>query len=475
MKPLIPEAVGNGRDPRLTKHHSGLTLFKDNRCQTTPVDICRILLSSRWSHGSLEQQICLLSSHKQAASKSLNMSAIKQLLAQSINPELESRGKACYTVFFAAVGIVSLACLGMFFSEKFDVSIGSLHGNLGSIILIPLFFYLVFMFQMVGPDEIATVTFLGKPVLDVEQGAVIAPPGLFVVHRFTRNLINLNIGDGAEGHETKTSLFCKKSLAVLSGGEDTAKDILERRVMLDPQAAVRFQIKHPSQFLGKMGSLRDAVILLHKAINGVLQREIPKRSIKVIVEDVAGLDAQIKADIQKLIADPTVYHGAEHQNASWGITLEAFQIDDVGLPDDVASALSKAARALKEAEVAATLAAGQASKIRQEGMAKAEIAGETARQKGRGEADAIRAKAEVLTDEKLGVAALKIASLEALVQAADKLKTPVIGDSGGPVGLDKLVSAGLAMKLGGQMEDQSKNGRKPILTDNDTDDETEKK
>jgi regulator of protease activity HflC (stomatin/prohibitin superfamily) len=298
------------------------------------------------------------------------------------------------------------------------------------------------IFQYVGADELAAITFFGKPLADVEGGLVIILPGM-ELHRFPRGVMQSTIGSNAIGSETKTTHYCKKSLSTMAKGTPDAKAMLERRIHVNPLVFIQWEIFSPCQFLITVGSIVDADGLFHATVKGALETILTKNTVEQIYNTIDALNSVLLREIEILTGDPNAPRGPGiTSNPQWGADVTVFRFMSLGLPDEVDEALKGAAAAIGNKDKTITDAEAEAEKRKLEGKADAIVIGDKRREEGKAEADVLAEKAKVLTADPQGAGLL--ARYEMMVEIAEKLRVPIAMGSG----MSELFSAGFAATMG---------------------------
>lgn len=380
----------------------------------------------------------------------------KQEQIEQVKKEMDKAWGYLIVVTSAIYGLMLL--LTIWFTT-YSISLGPL-GNL-SLEIVPISLMLVYTFasiKSVSPDKLATILFLGDPVIQVGSGPKFVPFLIASIRIDTQNYIQIVFGTPIESKEGLTQPIkdtdtggdtyeVREPLRITASGyqsayygekpasmkeEDWKKELKEleridsidplgQKLTVDPLLIARFKIINHPLFIKNIGSVKNVNRQVIDTSETGLQAFAGRRTLAHIQRTLDVANDHLTERIEWLIGEPDAKTPTGKSDADrkgwWGIDLESVQIKSLGLPKRVNKAIADAAQAVSrkdetvrnaEAEKQKRILEGQGAAKAQELLLKSRAVG-------------LSKIAEVIGEEPGKIAAQLEAMQTALSQGENKL------------------------------------------------------
>jgi len=355
------------------------------------------------------------------------------------------------------------------------------------------------------PTEIGTKTFLGRRIQSVREGFTFVPLGLCGLSKEIATFIELEVGIPQDGDPTQEvavgdrpqagdvykARVNNSSMRITSASRDIAQyrfaegeeafnrmfpanDELNHRLSFDPFALVFWRIQpggHPD-FLGNVGTLKNANTLIDQTVRAVLQEFVGTRVPGQIIADLEQVRERLKEGVEILVGDrslaerkqrwlesPAGLQALESERdraqeviekvmarPSWGIQIYSVRLTLVGLPHRVNKAIADARKAGFDKVATITKAEADREKLKLEG----EGLGDKRRYELEGEAVGLEA-IRLVTDQPGGRESLHANTVARTFNQNDKI---VMVDSSNPMAGLLGALATSSRVLSGQQSEQ---------------------
>lgn len=221
--------------------------------------------------------------------------------------------------------------------------------NWGMIILAILMVYLRQSFKIVGPTELGAVLLFGRPLYQVDPGLVFVPflickimreDGTTIARQFPAEpeLVDKSGDDSKpvkEGYKkpirVATASYNMLSDEMKKKIKGDINDPLNKMLVVEPSAVVRFQIIDYLSFLKNIGSLEKAISQMRDTVDTVLNIEFPKRTPSLLIQDKEEINKELLDKIEILVGDPDNPTAVAEKKRSWGINVINAQIPELDL------------------------------------------------------------------------------------------------------------------------------------------------